>query len=163
MLWVLFVFIFLRFGHLVVLASFIKWSRVKSLSHVWLFATPWTIAYQAPQSMEFSRQEYWSGLPFPSPGDLPDSGIEPGSPTLQADALPSEPPGKPISFIKNTSCFPIALLLSFFLRKKTYWLGMCSSVPALWFSSTESSFCHSYSLMITVDITTYTKSSGQVV
>ena len=45
--------------------------------------------------MEFSRQEYWSGLPFPSPGDLPDSGIEPGSPALQADALPSEPPGKP--------------------------------------------------------------------
>ena len=45
--------------------------------------------------MGFSRQEYWSGLPFPSPGDLPDSGIEPGSPTLQADALTSEPPGKP--------------------------------------------------------------------
>ena len=47
-------------------------------------------------SMEFSRQEYWSGLPFPSPGDLPDPGIEPRSPTLQADSLPSEPPGKPI-------------------------------------------------------------------
>ena len=46
--------------------------------------------------MEFSRQEYWSGLPFPSPGDLPDPGIEPGSPALQADSLPSEPPGKPI-------------------------------------------------------------------
>ena len=46
--------------------------------------------------MEFSRQGYWSGLPFPSPGDLPDPGIEPGSPTLQADTLPSEPPGKPI-------------------------------------------------------------------
>ena len=68
--------------------------KVKSLSHVQLFATPWTVAYQAPLSMEFSRQEYWSGLPFPSPGDLPDPGIEPGSPTLQADALPSEPPGK---------------------------------------------------------------------
>ena len=51
-------------------------------------------SYQAPQSMEFPRQEYWSGLPFPSPGDLPDPGIEPGSPTLQADALPSEPPRK---------------------------------------------------------------------
>ena len=63
---------------------------MKSLSHVRLFATPWTVAYQAP-SMGFSRQEYWSGLPFPSPGDLPDPGIEPGSPTLQADALPSEP------------------------------------------------------------------------
>ena len=56
--------------------------------------TSWTIAYQAPQSMEFSRQEYWSGLPFPSPGDLPNPGIEPGSPTLQVDTLPSEPPGK---------------------------------------------------------------------
>ena len=56
---------------------------------------PWTITYQALQSMEFSRQEYWSGLPFPSPGDLPDPGIEPGSPTLQADVLSSEPPGKP--------------------------------------------------------------------
>ena len=68
---------------------------VKSLSHVRLFATPWTVAYQAPPSMGFSRQEYWSGLPFPSPGDRPDPGIEPGSPALQADALTSEPPGKP--------------------------------------------------------------------
>ena len=56
--------------------------KVKSLSHVRLFATPWTVACQAPPSMGFSRQEYWSGLPFPSPGDLPDPGIEPGSPTL---------------------------------------------------------------------------------
>ena len=68
--------------------------KVKSLSRVRLFATPWTIAYQAPQSMGFSRQECWSGLPFPSPGYLPDPGIEPASPALQADALPSEPPGK---------------------------------------------------------------------
>ena len=67
----------------------------KSLSRVRLFAIPWTVAYQAPLSMEFSRQEYWSGLPFPSPGDLPDPGINPGSPALQADVLPSEPPGKP--------------------------------------------------------------------
>ena len=69
--------------------------KVKSLSRVWLFVTPWTLAHQAPQSMGFSRQEYWSGLPFPSPGDVPDPGIEPRSPTLQADALTSEPPGKP--------------------------------------------------------------------
>ena len=69
--------------------------KVKSLSHVRLFATPWTVAYQVPPSMGFSRQEYWSGLPFPSPGDLPDPGIEPGSPTVQADAVTSEPPGKP--------------------------------------------------------------------
>ena len=66
---------------------------MKSLSCVQLFATPWTVAYQAPPSMGFSRQECWSGLPFPSPGDLSDPGIEPWSPTLQADALPSEPPG----------------------------------------------------------------------
>ena len=59
-------------------------------------ATPWTVAHQAPLSMEFSRQEYWSGLPFPSPGDLPDPGIKPRSPSLQADTLPSEPPGKPL-------------------------------------------------------------------
>ena len=68
--------------------------KVKLLSRVRLFATPWTVAYQAPPSMGFSRQECWSGLPFPSPGDLPDPGIKPGSPALQADALPSEPPGK---------------------------------------------------------------------
>ena len=69
--------------------------EVKSLSHVQLFATPWTVPYQAPPSMEFSRQEYWSGLPFPSPGDLPNPGIKLGSPALQTDALLSEPPGKP--------------------------------------------------------------------
>ena len=63
---------------------------MKSLSRVRLFATPWTVAYKALLSMEFSRQEYWSGLPFPSPGALPDPEIEPRSPTLQADALPSE-------------------------------------------------------------------------
>ena len=70
--------------------------KVNLLSRVRLFATPWTAAYQAPQSMKFSRQEYWSGFPFSSPGDLPDPQIEPGSPALQADTLPSEPPGKPI-------------------------------------------------------------------
>ena len=56
---------------------------------------PWTVAHQASLSMGFSRQEYWSGLPFPSPGNLPNPGIKPRSPTLQADALTSEPPGKP--------------------------------------------------------------------
>ena len=69
------------------------------------FATPWTVARQAPLSMEFSRQEYWSALPFPSPGDLPDPGIEPWSPALQADSLPSEPPGKPISILRNKKIF----------------------------------------------------------
>ena len=66
-------------------------AKVKSLSRVRLFATSWTVAYQAPPSVGFSRQEYWSGLPFPSPGDLLDPGIEPRSP---ADTLRSEPPGK---------------------------------------------------------------------
>ena len=71
----------------------VEWS-VKSLSHVQLFMTPWTTAHQAPLPMEFSRQECWSGLPFPPPGNLPKPGIEPRSPALQADVLPSEPPGK---------------------------------------------------------------------
>ena len=60
---------------------------MKSPSRVRLFATPWTVAYQAPPSVGFSRKEYWSGLPYPSPGDLPNPGIKPGSPALQADAL----------------------------------------------------------------------------
>ena len=68
---------------------------MKSLSRVPLFATPWTVAYQAPPSMGFSRQEYWSGVPFPSAGGLPNPGIKPGSPALEAHALTSEPPGKP--------------------------------------------------------------------
>ena len=75
-------------------AVILKWSEVKSLNRVQLFASPWTVAYRTPLSMGFSRQEYWSGLPFPSPGELPDPGIEPRSPALQADALTSEPPGK---------------------------------------------------------------------
>ena len=69
--------------------------KVNSLSPVRLFATLWTVAHQAPPSIGFSRQEYWSGLPLPSPGYLPDPGIKPGSPALEADALTSEPPGKP--------------------------------------------------------------------
>ena len=69
--------------------------KVKSLSRVQLFLTLWTATYHAPLSMRFSRQEYLSGVPFPSPGDPPDPGIESRSPALQVDALPSEPPGKP--------------------------------------------------------------------
>ena len=64
---------------------------MKLLSRGRIFVTPWAVAYQAPPSMGFS----WSGLPFPSPGDLPNPGIEHGSPVVQADALTSEPPGKP--------------------------------------------------------------------
>ena len=77
--------------------------NVKSLSCVRLFAAPWTVAYQAPPSMEFSRQKYWSGLPFPSPGDLSHPGIESVSPALQADSLLSEPPGNK-GFIILSSC-----------------------------------------------------------
>ena len=72
---------------------------MKLLSRIRLFATPWTVAYQASPSMGFSRKEYWSELPFPSPGDLPDPGIEPGSPTFQTDPLTSEPPGKPYKLL----------------------------------------------------------------
>ena len=68
-------------------------------SHVGLFAIPQTVAHQAPLSMGFSRQEYWSGLPLPSPGDLPYPGIDPASPALQADSFLSEPSGKPLIYI----------------------------------------------------------------
>ena len=88
----------------------LTFDEVKLLSCVRLFAAPWTIAFQAPLSMEFSRQEYWSGLPFLSPGGLPNPGIEPGSPVLQADALPSEPPGKPLWYhFLNDLGFPGSL------------------------------------------------------
>ena len=76
-----------------------------------LFETLWTVAHQAPLSMGFSRQEYWSGLPFPSPENLPDPGIELWSPALQADSLPSQPPGKSrdemynINIINTAGCF----------------------------------------------------------
>ena len=73
-----------------------KWKKVKSLSRVRLFATPWTIAHQAPLSMGFCRQEYWSELPCPPPEDLPNPGFEPRSPTLQADSSPFGPPGEPV-------------------------------------------------------------------
>ena len=70
------------------------------LRRVWLFAIPRTVAHQVPLPMGFSRQEYWSGLSFPSPRDLADSGIKPRSPALQTGSLPSEPLGKPNSFLR---------------------------------------------------------------
>ena len=85
--------------------------KVKSLSCVWLFATPRTVAHQAPPSMGFSRREYWSGLPLPSPRDLPDPGIKLRSPTLQADALPSEPRWKPPNIMYSTLNFNCYLLV----------------------------------------------------
>ena len=77
--------------------------KMRSLSCVWLFETPWTVAHQAPPSMEFSRPEYWNGLPFPSPGDLPDPGIEPRSPALQMDSLPQSHLGHPQLFLESES------------------------------------------------------------
>ena len=79
--------------------------KVKSLSHVQLFATPWTIAYQAPPSMGFSRKDYWSGLLFPSPGDLPNPGNEPGSPTLSHQRSPYMATGKKHSFDYMDLCW----------------------------------------------------------
>ena len=76
-------------------------------SWVQLCATLWTVACQAPLFVGFSRQEYWSGLPFPSPEDIPNPGIKPGSPALQADSLPFEPPGKPLFPIQGSTLGPL--------------------------------------------------------
>ena len=80
---------------------------VQSLSSVQLFVTPWTVAHQAPLSMGFSRQEYWSGLPFLSPGNLPDPGIKPWSSALQVDSLATEAPGKPYKELVIQSCLTL--------------------------------------------------------
>ena len=90
--------------------------KVTLLSRVRIFATPWTVVHQAPPSMEFSRQEYCSELPFPSPEDLPDPRIKHGSPALPADALPSEPPGK------------LTLQVAYPLGKTIFGSTACSSV-----------------------------------
>ena len=82
---------------------------MKSLTRVRLFATPWTVACQAPPSIGFSRQEYWGGLPFPSPEDLPDPGTEPWSPALQADSLTSEQPGSRAKVFKPYFSCPMVI------------------------------------------------------
>ena len=92
-------------------------SEVKFLSRVRLLATPQTIACYAPPSMGFSRQEYWSRLPFPSSEDLPDPGIKPRSPALQADALPSEPPGKSNSMFKRHQFYCSRTMLTKHIQK----------------------------------------------
>ena len=89
---------------------------MKLLSRVWLFVTPWTVAHQAPPSMEFSRQEYWSGLPFPSPGDLPDPGIEPRSPASQANTLTSEPVLKPHVISSDRPMLQLCVAAQFYLE-----------------------------------------------
>ena len=95
-------------------------------SRVRLFGTPWTIVRQAPLSMEFIRQEFWSGLPLPSPGDLPDPGIELGSPTLQENSLPSEPPGKPYKVL-YVSYYSITSLESYNNLERWRKGGICSA------------------------------------
>ena len=91
-----------------------EFEKCSSLSHVHLFATPSTVACQAPLSTGFSRQEYWSGLPFPSPGGFPNPEIKPGSPVLQADSLLSEPPGfiSSLEKLAQIHVSPAALVLS---------------------------------------------------
>ena len=125
--------------------------RFSRFSHIQLFVTPWPVAHKAPLSMEFSRQEYWSGLPFPlqeifqeisrrssrrSPGDLPDPGIEPGSPALQADSLPSEPPGKPHLALPFNFPRPRPQLANFFLTStNTYLISIRFFLSAEWHCS----------------------------
>ena len=87
------------------------------VSYVWLFAMPWTVAHQITLSMGFFRQEYRSGLPFPSSGDLLDPGIEPWSPALQAESLPSEPPGKPLYIIYMGVCVCVCVCVCVFTHK----------------------------------------------
>ena len=117
-----------QFFFLTKLYTEVNISSVQSLSRVRLFATPWTVAHQTPLSMGFSRQEYWSGLPCPPPGDLPNPGIKPRSPSLQADSLPSEPPGKPMS----TGVGSLSLLQVIFPTQESSWdLLHCRSLCQL--------------------------------
>ena len=109
---------------------------VKSLNRVRFFSTPWTVAYQATPFIEFYRQEYWSGLPFPSSGDLPDLGIEPRSPALWANALPSAPPGKPTfySWIMDRCSGPQSLISKHHLGElyKHKFLGTWTYQVRIW-------------------------------
>ena len=107
-------------------------------SSVRFFVTLWTVAHQAPLSMGFSRQEYWSGLPFPPPGDLRNPGIEPRSPELQADSLPSEPPGKVKVKVKSLSRVRLFVTpwtvayqapLSMRFSRQEYWSGLLFPSP----------------------------------
>ena len=84
---------------------------------------PWTATYQAPPSMGFSRQEYWSGLPFPSTGDLPNPGIKSVSSAFQSDALTSEPPGKPIINKREINILSQGLNKSYLFPEKSIWIG----------------------------------------
>ena len=116
--------------------------KVKSLSRVRLFATPWTAAHQAPPSMGFSRQEYWSGLPFPSPGDVPDPGIEARSPALQADALTSEPERFPLWDTATLNCLNLGMIHIFSVH--IYSKRSSPSAPLSKCSMAHHSMCPAY-------------------
>ena len=118
--------------------------KVKLLSRVRLFATPWTVAYQAPPFMGFSRQEYLSGLPFPSPGDLPNPGIEPGSPSLPAELLSKlwvncclnyrshacmQRPFTHVQFFATPQTVASKALLSVEFSRQEYWSGLSFPPP----------------------------------
>ena len=110
-----------RSSHLIPIMSLVKW---KSLSCVRLFATPWTI-----QSMEFSRPEHWSGWPFPSPGDLPNPGMEPRSPALQVDSLPAEPQGKPgLMSLGRSLLSTFSGMKTWAVEKKVFYTWPCDSL-----------------------------------
>ena len=113
-----------------------KWSRLVAQLCLTLCDhgpfTPWTVAYQAPPSMGFSRQAYWSGLPLPSSGDLPNPGIKPRSPILQADALPSEPPGKPQCILLYIWLIKELMDKILFCKIKNYFLRVKRIKDKLW-------------------------------
>ena len=105
-----------------------------------LFVTPWAVARQAPLSMEFSRPEYWSRLPFPSPGDFPTLGIEPGSPAVQAESLPSEPPGKPRHKL-NPSSYHLQASRVVSSEGQAVWIWFCHCVSLGRYLSTGCVIC----------------------
>ena len=122
-----------------------SWTRLSDWTELnwvivpdWLFAIPWTVACQAPLSMEFSRQEYWSGLPFPSPGDLPYPGIKHRSSALQSNSLPSKPPGKPLSSailpkvnIRMTNPRSYLIILKLMMTNISWTCPICSAFSYL--------------------------------
>ena len=118
--------------------------KVKLLSHIQLFVTPWTVACQAPPSMGFSRQEYWSELPFPSPGDLPNPGIEPGSPTLQADSTVWATRETSLVCIVLTSCYSLSFILYVF--NKSHLLEVPARVMSYCFSPSPFKLCSCFPL-----------------
>ena len=111
------------------------WRQAQSLSHVRLLVTLWTATHQAPLSMEFSRQEYWSGCSFPSPGDLPDSGIEPASPVLADVFFTTGPPGKSTDSFRifKKYVFTVPTLLPFFRFLLLTFQTICSSAFLVYF------------------------------